>query len=101
MQSRVITQGLPIRGASAKGYKVTDKKIVKFLQVRRGTDLDESQVESNEPETEEEPQEDLQAANKDKRLFGILNGCEYPAVREVVKLSYEDLLRLLRSEVLQ
>lgn len=28
----------PIRGAAAKGYKITDKEIVKFLQVKRGTD---------------------------------------------------------------
>ena len=38
---------IPIRGASAKGFKIANKKIVKYLQLKRGSD---TQRESEEDE---------------------------------------------------
>ena len=44
---------------------------------------------------------DLARAKQDGRLFGILNGCEYPADRNVPKLKLPELLDQFSSQVLQ
>ena len=44
---------------------------------------------------------DLVRTERDGRLFGILNGCEYPEDREVTKLKLPELLEQLRSQVLK
>lgn len=43
----------------------------------------------------------LSEAKSEDRLFGILNGCEYPTDRDVPELSFPDLINLLISHVLQ
>lgn len=43
----------------------------------------------------------LSEAKNEGRLWGILNGCEYPTDRNVPKLDFPDLLNLLKSRVLQ
>jgi starch synthase len=43
---------------------------------------------------------DLQAVQKSGRLFGILNGCDYPEERVALKPTFSELLDRLRSEVL-
>ena len=43
----------------------------------------------------------LLAAKNEGRLFGILNGCEYPTDRNVAKLNFPDLLNLLKSGIVQ
>jgi starch synthase len=42
----------------------------------------------------------LQAKNEG-RLFGIINGCEYPMDRRVLRLDFTHLMSLLKSRVLQ
>jgi starch synthase len=41
----------------------------------------------------------LQKAKKEQRLFGILNGCEYPQNRSIQKMSFQELCHLMSSEV--
>lgn len=41
----------------------------------------------------------LRQAKREGRLHGILNGCEYPADRQVPRLSFTELLHMLRSAV--
>ena len=43
-------EAIPIRGASAKGFKIAGKKIVKYLQIKRGS---ESQPESDTGSSED------------------------------------------------
>lgn len=43
---------------------------------------------------------DLQSAQKEGRLFGILNGCAYPQNRVAAKLDFPDLLKLLKEKIL-
>lgn len=43
---------------------------------------------------------DLLKARADGRLFGILNGCQYPPDRQVPRLDFHDLLDLLKWNVL-
>jgi len=44
---------------------------------------------------------DLQAARDEGRLFGILNGCEYPTERPAPAPDWAELLGLLRTQVLR
>ncbi len=43
---------------------------------------------------------DLQAAREQGRLFGILNGSSYPPERDASKLSFQDVLHLLKENVI-
>ena len=42
-------------------------------------------------------EKDLRAAQTGNRLFGILNGCEYPKKRRRALASWGELLNLMRS----
>jgi len=42
----------------------------------------------------------LQFAQKEGRLFGILNGCAYPPDRETARLHFADLVKLLKEQIL-
>ncbi|MFZ7127602.1 MAG: glycogen synthase [Desulfobacterales bacterium] len=43
---------------------------------------------------------DLEAAHRDGRLIGILNGCVYPPDRRVERLGYGALLEMIRKETI-
>jgi starch synthase len=45
-------------------------------------------------------EDDLMAVKKTGKLFGILNGCEYPPGRTAPKQNFPDLINLLKSNVL-
>lgn len=42
---------------------------------------------------------DLQSAQKEGRLFGILNGCAYPENRVPLKLHFSELLKLFKKKI--
>jgi starch synthase len=46
-------------------------------------------------------EEDLQAAKKENRLFGILNGCDYPETRPTPVDSFQEFLTRLRDHTLR
>ncbi|TVQ46764.1 MAG: glycogen synthase [Gloeocapsa sp. DLM2.Bin57] len=46
-------------------------------------------------------EKELLLALEQGRLFGILLGCEYPAKRIIPKLTFSDLINLLKSEIIR
>ncbi len=41
-------EAVPVRGSAAKGFRISNKKITKFLQIKRGTELRPGSEQSNE-----------------------------------------------------
>jgi starch synthase len=44
---------------------------------------------------------DLLRAKRDGRLHGILNGCEYPEIRDIAKMTLPEMIEKLRLQVLK
>lgn len=46
-------------------------------------------------------EKDLARANRKKRLFGILNGCEYPCNQQPIADDWPSLLNLMQNQIIQ